>query len=189
MAWQTLKYKLTGSAPLIMHNGQTADPTNKWARLMKEISSKKKKVDADYEEIARLEFLSGLYMNEDGPVLPANLLEAVIVNGAKKSRDGLTAKSACFCLEHARLEYDGPRKADELWKDERFRFSSIVRIQSSRVSRMRPRFENWSAIITLNIEDTLVNPSQVTEWLVTAGNQVGIGDWRPQNGRFEVEIL
>jgi hypothetical protein len=126
MAWKTLTYKLTSSAPLIMHNGQTADPLNKWAKALKQISSK-------------------------------------------------------------RIEYDGPRTAQELWEDDRFRFSSIVRVGQARVNRMRPIFNDWSAVVTLNVEDTLIDPARVTEWLVAAGNQVGIGDWRPQYGRFTVE--
>lgn len=189
MAWKTLKYKLTASAPLIMHNGQTADPTNKWSKSIKLISSKRAKTDADYEEMARLEFLAGLYLGEDGPILPAYMIEAAILGGAKKSKEGQSSKSGCFCLEHAKLEYEGPRTANDLWGDDQFHFSSIVRVQSSRVSRMRPIFREWSAVVTLNIEDTLINPARVDEWLNAAGSQVGLGDWRPQYGRFTAERL
>lgn len=189
MAWITLKYKLTSSAPLIMHNGQTADPLNKWAKLLKAISSKRTKTEADYEEMARIEFLAGLYLDKDGPILPAHVLDSLIVNGAKKSKEGMTAKSGCFCLEHAKLEYEGPRDANELYADDNFRFSALVRVSMARVARMRPIFREWTAVITLNVEDTLVNPSQVDKWLNDAGAQVGICDWRPQYGRFTAERL
>lgn len=189
MAWQTLKYKLTSSAPLIMHNGQTADPLNKWSKSLKAISSKRAKTEADYEEMARLEFLAGMYLDKDGPILPANVLDSVIVNGAKKSKEGMTAKSGCFCFEHAKLEYDGPRTANELYADDNFRFSALVRVGMARISRMRPIFKEWSTVITLHMEDTLVNPSQVDKWLNDAGTQVGICDWRPQYGRFTAERL
>lgn len=187
--WQPLKYELTSSAPLIMHNGQTADPLNKWAKSMKLISSKRGKTDADFEELARIEFMAGLYLNEDGPILPSYLIDAMVINGAKKSKEGTLAKSSCFCLEHASLMYDGPRTAAELWDDEYFRFSKLVRIRNVRVVRMRPIFNEWSAIITLNIEDTLVNPSRIDEWLTAAGIQVGLCDWRPQYGRFTAARL
>ena len=189
MAWLETKYKLTASAPLIQHNGQTADPTNRWSKAIKLISSKRAKTDADYEEMARLEFMAGLYLDENGPIVPAFMIDALIVNGAKKSKEGQVAKSGCFCLQHARLEYDGPRTPDELWADEVFHFAAIVRVQQSRVSRMRPIFHNWSAVVTLNIEDTMVNVARVDEWLTAAGTQVGIGDWRPQYGRFTVERM
>ena len=57
MAWQTLRYQLTSSSDMLLHNGQMANPLNKWAKLMKQISSKRAKTDADYEEMARIEFL------------------------------------------------------------------------------------------------------------------------------------
>lgn len=187
MAWQTVQYKLTASAPILMHNGQCADPLNKWAKAIKKISSKRAKTDADYEEMARLEFLAGLYLDKDGPVLPTKVIDGVVLAAAKKSKEGPVVKSGCFCLNHARLEYDGPRTADALWEDERFRFAALVRVQQARVSRMRPIFQDWSTVITLNVEDTLVDVARVDEWMRVAGTQVGLGDWRPQYGRFTAE--
>jgi hypothetical protein len=184
MAWQVLRYKLSSSAPLIMHNGQLADPTNKWYRAIKKISSKAKKTDADYEEMARLEFLAGLYLAPDGPVIPDFMANSMLVKAAQKSKDGAVAKSASFCPNHARLDYDGPREADSLWADERFRFSAGVVVNRARVMRMRPRFVDWGCVLEFSIEDTLVNPERVDQWMHVAGTQIGLGTWRPQNGRF-----
>jgi hypothetical protein len=189
MAWQQVTYRLISSCPMIQHNGQTADPLNKWAKLIKQISSKRTKTDADYEEMARLEFLAALYLNEQGPIIPAYVIDSLVINGAKKSKEGMIAKSGCFCLEHACLEYNGPRTAAELWECEEYRFSAIVKVGTARVSRMRPIFRNWSAAVTLNIEDTTVNVARVDDWLTVAGTQVGIGDWRPQYGRFTAQRL
>jgi len=189
MAWQTVRYKLTSSAALIQHNGQTANPANKWARLFKEISSKSSKTEPDYKEMAHLEFLAGLYLDKDGPILITEMIDALVLTAAKKFKQGQTAKSGCFCLNHARLEYEGPRTAEELWADERFHFPRLVRIRGSRVLRMRPIFQDWSAIVTLNIEDTLINIVRVDEWMRVAGTQIGLGDWRPQYGRFTAQRL
>lgn len=189
MAWQTVKYRLTSVCPMLMHNGQTADPLNKWAKLLKQISLKKPKTDADYEEMARLEFLAGLYMSADGPILPANVIDSLMINAAKKTREGMAAKSGVFCVNHARLEYDGPRTADELWKDDRFRHVALVRVQTSRVARTRPKFDNWQAVVELNYEPTIINPARIDDWMLIAGSQVGLCDWRPQHGRFGAERL
>lgn len=184
MAWKTIRYRLTSEAPLIMHNGQTADQTNKWAKAMKQVSGKRQKTDADFEELARLEFYAGLYLDKEGPIIPNTVIDSMIVNAAKKSREGQLVKSGVFCLKPARLEFEGPRTAADLWGDERFRFSSIVRVGQARIARMRPKFDEWKAEIELNIEDTVVNASRVDDWMKVAGAQVGIGDWRPQFGRF-----
>lgn len=190
MAWKTVQYKLTSSAPLIQHNGQLADPLNKWTIAIKAITSKRKKTEVDHEEVAHLEFLGGLYMAESGPVIPADMIEAVIVGGARKSKEGVTAESGCFCLKHASLEYDGPRTANELWADERFRLYKRVSMNGrNSVMRMRPIFREWTATITLNIEDTLIDIARVDQWLDVAGAQIGMGDWHPQHGRFTAERL
>jgi hypothetical protein len=173
MAWRTLKYRLTSEAPILMHNGQTADPTNKWSKAMKQVSGKRSKTDADYEELARIEFYAALYMDSNGPIIPNTVIDSMVVNAAKKSKEGMVAKSGVFCLVPAPLEYDGPRTAAELWADEQFRFSAIVRVGMARVARMRPIFREWSAIITLNVEDTAVNPARIDDWMRVAGVQVG----------------
>lgn len=92
-------------------------------------------------------------------------------------------------MNHARLEYEGPRTAEELWADEQYRFVALVRVGMARVARTRPIFNQWSCVIDINVETTLVNPSRVDEWLQAAGTQVGLGDWRPQHGRFQAERL
>jgi hypothetical protein len=166
-----------------------ADPLNEFTKALKVISSKKKKTDADYEEMNHIQFLGSLYMDENGPVLPAYVIEAMAIEGAKKSREGTLAKSGCFCTDHAFLEYDGPRTAKELWSNEKFHFPYLVRIGMAKVMSMRPIFNSWNAMITLNVEDTTINVDRVTEWLVVAGTQVGVGDWRPKYGRFTVKKI
>ena len=189
MAWQTLKYQLTSSAPLLMHNGQMANPTNKFAKLMKQISSKRAKTDADYEEMARIEFLASLYMAPDGPVIPMYVIDSMLIVAAKKSKEGVSAKSGAFCLEHARLDYKGPRTVEALWADESFRHVALVRVGMARVARTRPVFNTWGSVVSVNIEATIINPARVDDWFTIAGTQVGVGDWRPQHGRFQAKRL
>lgn len=189
MAWQTLSYRLTSSAPLLLHNGQTANPLNKWAKAMKQISAKKAKTDADYEELARLEFMAGLYLSPDGPVLPSFVVDALLVAAAKKSREGNEARAGMFGPENALLLYDGPRTADELWADESFRYMAIVRVGTARIARCRPVFNQWSAVVKVSVETGVVNPARVDDWMAIAGTQIGVGDWRPKFGRFQATRL
>ncbi len=189
MAWQKVSYKLTSDCPMIVHNGQTADPLNRFAKELKQVTGKRKKVDSDYEELARIEFYAGLYMGKDGPIIPATNIDALLINAAKKSREGTAAKSGVFAAGDMRLEYEGPRTVDEMWKVDDFKFSALVRVGMARVSRMRPIFREWSGVITLNYDDAVLNLSRLDDWMYAAGTQVGLGDWRPQHGRFSVERL
>ena len=189
MAWQTLTYQLTSDCPMIVHSGQLADPLNKWTKMLKAVSSKRKKTDADHEEMARIEFLGSLYMGPNGPIIPALNIDGMIINASKKNREGPLAKSGVFCNADAPLVYDGPRTAESLYNDEAFRFVAMVRRGTGRVSATRPIFRKWSAVVKMQIEDTIVNPKQVDDWFVIAGTQIGLGDWRPQHGRFSAQRM
>lgn len=156
---------------------------------MKQISSKRVKTDADHEELSRLEFLSSLYLAADGPIIPAANIDAMLLAAAKKSKEGQICKSAVFCTKHVSLEYNGPRSADELWSDDSFRHMALVRVGSARIVRTRPLFEQWSAQTTINVENTIVNPQRIVDWMNVAGSIIGLGDWRPQHGRFEAKSL
>jgi len=58
--------------------------------------------------------------------------------------------------------------------------------KSSKVFKYRPKFNGWVMnIILVDLQDYLSNKS-VEEITATAGKFIGFGDWRPQQGRFEV---
>jgi len=188
MAWKTLTYRITGDAPLIMHNGALANPLSAASKQLKQVTSKKKKTDADFERMAEIEFKAGLYMDEDsGPVIPGENIEATLYSAAKITKEGKIAKSACFVPKHAVLLYDGPRDADGLWQEEEFRNCVGVKVGMSRIMRTRPIFKDWSAVIEVEYEDSDVNEEQVDRWVNSAGTQVGLCDWRPRCGRFTAE--
>lgn len=187
MAWQEVTYRLTGVAPLIVHNGQLANPLNPYSKETKKISGKRNKTDADFEQMARLEFQGGLYWSKDGPVLPPDMFDSMVLAAAKKFKEGPLAKAGCFCVNTPSIEYDGPRDRDGLWDDDRFRFVKGVRVGTARVMRTRPWFQEWSVTVRFNVEANTINPARLDEWLHTAGQIVGLGDWRPQYGRFTVE--
>jgi hypothetical protein len=103
----TIQITISGESPLLCHNGQTADPRNTYAKAMKAVSEQAKKTDADYDEMARLEWLAGLYRFQDELVVPTTCFEAVFINGAKKSKRGPQGKCGMFFTEHAPLEFPG----------------------------------------------------------------------------------
>lgn len=187
MVWMSSKYHLTGDAPLIMHNGQTADPLNQFAKAMKKVSGKRQKTDSDYEELARIEFAAGLYIDATGPYIPADVMIATLINAAKKSKEGPAARSGMVVETPSPLEYSGPRTTEELWKDETFRFVALVRVGMNKVVRTRPIFRQWAATCEVMYEDSLVNVEQVDRWMAVAGTQIGLCEWRPRYGRFSAK--
>jgi hypothetical protein len=186
---KTVTFELTGVAPLLMHNGHLVDPTNSYAKQLKELTGKRKKTEADLLIMSEIEFKGGLYLDENlQVVVPGEVVEATIINGAKKSKEGTTAKMAMFVSGQYPLEYDGPKDVQQLWEDKRFVFVKPVKIGMSKIMRTRPIFKNWKVTIDVQYNEDLANLNQVKRWVKDAGEQVGLGDWRPKNGRFSAKI-
>lgn len=177
----------------MMHNGRLADNSDPYVEKMKEITSKRKKTDADHEEMARLEFLGGLYLGEnDEPVIPSHVMEAVIIGrggSARMERMGKESAAALWVIEDAPLLYDGPKDPHKLFEDKRFVSQAMVAVQRNKVKRTRPIFKKWAADIAVEFNENLIDEESVRRWVEVAGEQVGLMDWRPRFGRFEVQWL
>lgn len=191
MEFETLTAKLTGQFPLIMHNAQLADPMNKFTREIKKITNKGSKniTDADMLEKSRLEFLGGLYVNEDGPILTADMIAAAIIEGAKKDRKGPKAKAGIAVDKHAPLVYDGPRDPGALFEEDRHRMVKLmVPPGQGRIVRTRPIFPEWEATVEIKYAPNIFGKEDVMQALRRCGEECGIGDSRPRYGRFLVSF-
>lgn len=185
-AYQTLKFKISGVSPLLHHNGQLVDPLNQHSRSIAEITKKRKKTDSDHAEMSRREWFGSLYVSGGEPCIPAEMIEAALIKGAMKEKRGPAAKAGILVEDNARLEYDGPRDPKKLWEDDKFKLRVAAKIGQSKVMRTRPRFNKWSAEVVVKFLPSLLNAKEIRDFLVTAGEQIGIGDWRPRFGRFVV---
>lgn len=191
----TVQIHLQGVSPLLCHNGQTADPRNTYAKAMKAISGKRKKTDADFDELARLEWLAGLYRFGDELVIPDYVLESTMIAGAKKSKRGPQAKCGLFFTDHAVLEFDGKPEAinddtlAKMFAGGTFTHTVGVRVGMAKVMRTRPVFRNWSCAASVQYDPDVLNQRDLEEIAVDAGRLVGLGDWRPKHGRFNAEVV
>ncbi len=189
-----VQISITGESPLLCHNGQTADPRNAYAKAMKAVSSKRKKTDSDYEELARLEWLAGLYRFRDQLVIPDYVLESVFIAGGKKSKRGPQVKCGMFFTDHAQLDFDGKPEVitddtlSEMFASGDFTHTVGVKVGMSKVMRTRPIFRRWNLEATAHFDPDVLNLRDIEEVAADAGKLVGIGDWRPKHGRFSAGI-
>jgi hypothetical protein len=197
----TASYTITGISPLLMHSGQAIDPLNQYAKLMKQVSKKKNKTDEDQGIISRVEWYQSLYHDgaedaiKDGEisvdpnarlVIPANSIEAMLVAGAKKLKLGNSAKAGLIVENDAPLTYDGPKEISALWAGGKHVHRVPAKVGMARIMRTRPIFRVWSAAIAVSYDPAVIDEPEILSILRAAGQQVGIGDWRPRFGRFEV---
>lgn len=193
MAQQSYSFKITGIAPLIVHNGELADPFYVFSQEIKKISGKRKKTDADHEMMAKLEWRGGLYVNEGRLIVPSDCFEASLVGAAKLSRLGKDAARGLFVEDHLVIKGDGiPESVDEAVLDEmyasgKFTFRKGVRVGAAKVMRTRPIFGlGWFTNATVVFNDAVFNRQQIEDLVAAAGSQIGLCEWRPRFGRFSI---
>ena len=188
-----IRVKIQGTRPILFHSGALADPQNEFAKRLKEVTGKKPKTDSDHAEMAKLEFLGSFdgYVDGSGDIVipEANIL-ATIVKGATKFKKGPAAKEGVIGIVNAAAKFNFPYKGDKspdaLWKSGKFADRRRVVVQRASNMRTRPRFNEWSCAFELEVDETICDSKDVRQWLETAGNRVGLGDYRPMFGRFEV---
>jgi hypothetical protein len=188
---KSVEITFTGTRPLLMHNGRMALPLDPHTKALKEITGKRKKTEADLEEIARREWIGSLYYDDElGPYLPGENLEKCLVEGARKHKLGTYLQQG-FQVEDdiVALEYDGPRDLDGMKAaGERFWFDAGVKQGQGRVQKRRPLFRQWSLRFTGTYDPTVCELDYIMTAAITAGARVGIGDWRPRYGRFDAKV-
>lgn len=191
MEMEIIKFRIKGHAPCMMQNERLANPLDPIAKEIKKITSKRKKTDADYEEIFRLEYLGNLYCDPKlGPYWPAQNIDRLFVDGGKKTRRGTDIKEAFMCIEDINpLIYDGPRTPEQLYEDKRFVDIRSVVIRGSRTMRCRPIFRDWELEFTAMFDPEVLNHADLVAICVTAGQRVGLSTFRPRFGRFGLTAI
>ncbi len=185
--YTSIQFHIRGIAPLLLHNGQLADPMNPHSKAMKVVSGKRKKTDEDYAAMKRLEWIGSLYVNEKmQPVIPGVNIEAMMIEAGKDQKMGEPFKAGVLCDGEWPIIYDGPKTIEALWESGNFIDVRGVRVQTSRVMRTRPIFRSWELKFKIDYLPDVLNESQVREAVVTAGRKKGLCDYTPKFGRFEV---
>jgi hypothetical protein len=181
---------LRGVVELLMHNSKfLSDPIHPISRAIKQIADKgKRKTEDDYREMGHLEFIGGLYVNEKKvPIIPTHVLEATAKSGAKKQRMGKQLEAAMQVEKDAILQYEGPKDPEKLWGAGFWDRSPAKVNGGSGVIRTRPKFSaGWGVTFVMRYNEELLNFDDLSNFWHVAGDQCGIGDWRPKYGRFEV---
>lgn len=191
---QTLKLKLIGQSPLLMHSDRFSNPLDPATKAHKVLTSKRKKLDDDHADIAKSEWLGSLYHDADlGPYVPGANIKSALVGAAKIQRLGASFKRAVLVLDdRCRLEYSGPREPEKIYANPRFVDARSVVVSSARLIRYRPKFESWSLTVSIMFSPEMVERDDILRAAENAGLFVGLCDYRPEKGgsfgRFTVEV-
>lgn len=176
----------SNGSPLLMHNERLADPLNEFALEIGKISRKRGKTEADHLEIARLEFVGGMYFDENlGPVIPTwNCVRCIQEAGKRHKLGASVLRGVIPATTVSPVDYEGPRDIEGMWEAGTFALRKSVGIGSSRTMRTRPVFTDWQLEALIEVDLTILDPEKINQLVEEAGRYQGLGDNRPVFGRF-----
>ena len=167
---------IEGTAPILFHrwNCESVESKGKAAK-----GSKEKKTD-DVE--------SYVYRNADGELcVPGEYLRGAIVGASKFQQDPRSPRKSAADLFKATV-VSLTELASLGTKDWDYMDKRRVCIQRNAITRSRPAMsEGWKATFVLMINlPEYVNPQLLNSTIQAAGKLIGLGDFRPSFGRFNV---
>ena len=194
---QIVNIKLKGQTPIMLVADTLADPLNPLTQAHKALTSirGKNKTEDILREIAKSQYVNGIYWNEDLNVyVPNQNIRASMIGGAKFNKKGADFKRAVQIVGNkTKLIYDGPKTPEGLWKNLNFRDVRTVVVNRSKVMAYRAIIPNWTLSFQIAYDEDMVNLDSIQDALTKAGRFVGLCGYRIENGggfgSFEVEIM
>jgi hypothetical protein len=173
---------IEGSADLLLHawNCESVEAKS----LAKKGSAAKKSDDLE----------SYVKRNEDGVIcLPSEYLRMSVINAAKFRQDPRSPRKSAMDLFKAAIVSLKPLSplttaSGNLPTAWDYEHRCRVQVQRNGITRSRPAFrEGWKVEVPLlcNLPE-YVSPKDLNEVIASAGRLIGVGDFRPTYGRFQV---
>lgn len=136
-------------------------------------------------EAGAAEAALGVYLNSKGkPYIPADQIQESMTRAGTQIRVAGQGKKTYkdFMRSYLFITPEQIPLTPETWEvDRRF-----VRINRAGIMRHRPIFNDWAAKMKITLTDDTIPVDVVLEILRISGTRVGIGDYRPRFGLFEV---
>jgi len=168
-----VRVKIRGTCDYLQHR-----------RPLEEEDDSKRSGEIDHSK----DWETAVYLDpEIGCFIPSKQLRASIVRSAVNFKiSGKGGRKTFKDLINATIEVEpdkiplGKEKPDYVHEE-------WVRIQRNQILRRRPAYKKgWEVEFTLLILDEQMPAERLKEILEYAGRFVGVGDWRPHFGRYEI---
>lgn len=189
----TVRVTVTGTTPLMLHNGRLANPLDPYTRALKEVTGKRKKTDEDLALMIQLEARGAAYETPEGYIgLPDANVWRSIQEAAKAYKRGLdVSRAVIYDPEHiAPLALDGGELVqveDYLKRDDAIDYRPVG-VMGRTVMRARPKINTWSSSHDFEVLTDILEIDELRMFAERAGRLNAVGDHRPQYGRFTVEL-
>lgn len=170
-----MNVKIKGSQPILMHNVQSM--------LLKKPM---KYTHEEWEKSPEC-FEAKMYTNGDSLVIPMGVLKGLLISAAKKSGLRVPGKRSGYVNAiKAGVFMESDASLGQTKKDAK-PVTRFVTLNKSKVMRVWPSVQNWEAEFNLGFDSEQISEDALQELLAAGGRICGIGDYRPEFGRFEVK--
>jgi len=177
------KVVIKGKTPYMQHRMDDAKLED-WEKNRGKIIERD---DVAKEDLIRALFHAYYDGKEDNPkfYIPSDQVRGAMINagGMVKSKVGNSKKSmknivaGMFFIKEPKLYLPNSFEIDKR--------SAVNRNIKARVISIRPKWVEWGAEFTLQIDNDTITQSTVKDIIESAGNYIGVGSFRPQcNGMF-----
>lgn len=184
---KTLVFQIESIVPLLMHDDKTANPLNEYTKKLKALTGKRKKTDEDHAAIAEVEWNASLYYENGNYIIPTKVIEATLLASAKQFKKGTLLKQCVIVADDMTLEFkDKNLTPDKLFKKLEYVDMRTVKVGQAKTTRCRPKFDSWKGEFTVILDEEKLNAEEIEQIVNNAGKYVGMCDYRPRYGRFQV---
>jgi hypothetical protein len=204
----------TGTDPLIMHADTLVDPLHPLKLQLAELTKKgTRRTEAEHRESYRLEFLASLYVDPiAGVYVPGRNVKACMIKSATEARLGTRLRQALVSTSRVNpLDYRGrpqhpeatvrmgierPEELEKfnhelpqlLWEAGTFHLTGAKKQGQAKVMRTRAYFPDWRLSVTGYLDTARINQGDFETIVQRAGLYYGLGDDRPDYGRFTAQV-
>ena len=188
---KSIKFRITGTMPLMLNNPQTVSPFNEFTKKLKPLTSKRTKSDDDLEEISKLKFLASLYTNPQGKyILPAEHIENAIIAAAKERKLGAKFTRSMQVTGDSELKFkDADKTPEQLYDLGMYVDVRAVGIKNSKITTTRAIIPEWSLESELWYDESQIVEKDLCDCMEVAGLRYGVGTYRRKYGKFKAEKI
>lgn len=171
---KTYEVKIQGVSPILINRFKEQD----------EIPQKMKKSGKKDYGTPREQAVSSAYMDEDGKCwIPSTWVKGALTTVSSDYKLPSSRKSVKSVIGGAVIPLEEKIYFCEKYTKKQIEIDSRpCVVQRARIMRHRARFEKWSLVFHLEIEDSILEPSNVHEMMSDSGRRAGIGDFRASKG-------
>lgn len=187
---KTLRFKITGTTPLMLNNPQTVNPFNEYSKMLQPLTSKRKKTEDDLMEISRIKFLASLYVDNGVYIIPATHFEKSVIDASKERKLGKKFERSFRIFANCPLEFkDKDKTPEQLYKLGIYVDVRAVGIKQSKITTTRVIIPEWSTTVECMFDESQLDEKDIKDIFEIAGLRYGVGTHRRLYGRYEVEKM